>query len=297
MRTLSLIILLLVLILIAGAILSFPVYKFLHLFSDISFHKLIPHVTSMTAVILLVGYLRYRRCLDAATLGYAPVNDLVLLHLATGFTGGIMIMLILAVILLLLGIQQFDSDLTFNIVTGGRILAGALVTGMIVGLFEETLYRGALLGLLAPVMRPVAAVTLSSSIYSAVHFLKFSEVLAGAGITWDTGLSLLAGAFHRFSEPATLDAFLSLFAFGALLALLRIKNGTIYQCVGLHAGAVTAIRIINKTMDYVPGTSLPFLVNRYDHLLGNLATVWLTVCILAYYRLAWHESGKKSLPR
>ena len=80
---------------------------------------------------------------------------------------------------------------------------------------------------------------------------------------------------------------LSLLAFGVLLAMARLKSGAIYLCMGLHAGVVAAIKIVNKTTDYVPSNNLSFLVNQHDHLLGYLALIWLIMCILIYYRSAF----------
>ena len=292
MRQLFAIATLLILIFLCGALLSFPVYKLLQPLTDVRFHKLIPHVTSIVGLLVLALVLRHYQRLDRATLGYAQAGVAITQQMLAGFLGGIMIMLGLATVMVLLGIQQIESDLTFNLTAGAMIFVRALVTGLLVGLFEETLYRGALLGGLLAMMKPVAALLVSSGIYSAAHFLKFSEVSPDAPINWLTGLQILPDAFYRFSDPATLDAFLSLLAFGALLSLLRLKNRVIYPCIGLHAGVVTAVRIMNKTMDYVPGNNLAFMVNKYDHLLGYLTMLWLTACILIYYRYAFSGSDK-----
>jgi hypothetical protein len=78
-----------------------------------------------------------------------------------------------------------------------------------------------------------------------------------------------------------------------LLSLVRLKSGAIYQCIGLHAGVVTAMRIINKTTDYVPHNTLAFMVNRYDHMLGYLALLWLIACILLYCKYTHTDRGNE----
>ncbi|MGH8121009.1 MAG: CPBP family intramembrane glutamic endopeptidase [Gammaproteobacteria bacterium] len=292
MRHLFAILMLLVLALVCGALLAVPVYKLLHSLADVRLHKLLPQVISITGFILLVAWLGYQNLLNRPTLGYTirPGGGVTTAVLG-GFVAGVLVIAVLAITLIVLGIHQLETDLEFDPVSGMRIATLALCTGIMVGLIEETLYRGALLGALLARMPPLHAVLASSVLYAAVHFLKFAEVPAGTPITWASGVYLLASAFYRFSEPAILDAFLSLLAFGILLSLVRIRSGVIYQCIGLHAGVVTAMRIVNKTTDYVPHNTLAFLVNRYDHMLGYLALLWLSACILVYYKFTGTEPG------
>ncbi len=290
MRPLFALAVVLVLILLCGALLSFPVYELLRPVSDFRFHKVISRVTTIAALILILAYAGYGKPFDRETLGYASCG-IVGRQLLTGFLAGMMIMIVVAAALVSLGIHQVESDLEFNPAGGARIVLSALITGTLVGLFEETLFRGALLGGLLAKMKPLAAVLISSTVYSAGHFLKYRELPPEFPITWTTGLEMIPGAFYRFGDPATLDAFLSLLAFGVLLSLIRLKNSAIYQCIGLHAGAVTAIKIINKTTDYVPDNPRAFMVNSYDHMLGYLALVWLLACIFIYYRYAFSGAG------
>ena len=287
MRHLLAIVILLVLVLLCGALLSFPVYKLLQPVTDVGFNKMIPQVTSFCGFFLLLAWCRYCNRFDRATLGYAQSGTAATRQILIGFIAGMLIIIVLAAALVLLGIHQVESDRAFNLAGGGMVFLGALVTGLLVGLFEETLYRGALLGGLLTRMKAVTAVLVSSSIYSAVHFIKFRELPPDASIIWTSGIQMLPSAFYRFGDAATLDAFLSLVAFGVLLSLVRLANGSIYQCIGLHAGAVTALKIVNKTTDYVPGNSLAFMVNKYDHMLGYLALLWLAACTLLYYRHAF----------
>lgn len=288
MRHLFAIIILFILVLICGALLSFPVYRLLQPVTDVKFHKLISHVSSICGLFLLCAWLKYNNLLDRVTLGYIKSSvSTVISKILTGFFAGIIIIAILIAALLLLGVHQIEADLEFNPAAGGKIFLTALIAGAVVGLFEETLYRGALLGGLLARMKSPGAILISSIVYSGVHFLKFREVPADIPITWITGVQMLPGAFYRFSDPAITDAFLSLLAFGVLLAMARLKSGAIYLCMGLHAGVVTAIKMVNKTTDYVPSSNLAFMVSQHDHLLGYLALFWLTLCILIYYRSAF----------
>lgn len=297
MRDLFTIIILFILILLCGALLSFPVYKLIQPFVDIALNKLISFTSTICGLLLLCLWLKRENRLNLETLGFIKSHPAVAATQALiGFFAGIIIIVILTSALVLLGIHQIEPDLSFNPAAGGRIIMGALFAGVMVGLVEETIYRGALFGGLLARMRPLGAILLSSIIYSGVHFLKFREVPADLPLTWVSGVQLLPGAFYRFSDPAITDAFLSLLAFGVLLAMVRLKSGTLYQCMGLHAGVVATFKIVNKTTDYVPYNNLAFLVNKYDHQLGYLALFCLTVCILVYYRFAFAGARIKETP-
>ena len=288
MRHLFTIVILFILVLLCGALLSFPVYKVLQPVTDIAFHKLISYTSTLCGLLLLGLWLRHENRLSLETVGFiksAPATTVA--QMFTGFIAGIIIIVILTTALLLLGIHQIEPDITFNPAAGGRIIMSALFAGAMVGIIEETLYRGVLFGGLLTRIRAPGTILLSSIIYSGVHFLKFGGVSADLPITWFSGVQLLPGAFYQFTDPAIIDAFLSLFAFGVLLAMVRLKSGTLYQCMGLHAGVVATLKIVNKTTDYVPHNNLAFLVNKYDHQLGYLALSWLAVCILVYYRTAF----------
>ena len=288
MRHLFTITILFILALFCGALLSVPVYKLIQPLADIGFYKLISFTSTICGLLLLCVWLKHNKWLNHVSLGYIKSAPAVVITQAlTGFFAGIIIMAILVSALVLLGIHQIEPALEFNPVAGGKIFLRALFAGIMVGLIEETLYRGALLGGLLARMKPLGAILLSSIVYSGVHFLKFGSVPAAIPVTWITGVQMLPGAFYRFSDPAITDAFLSLLAFGVLLAMVRLKSGAIYQCIGLHAGVVAAIKIVNKTTYYVPHNNLAFLVNKYDHQLGYLALFWLAVCILVYYRSAF----------
>lgn len=284
MRHLLIIILLLVLALTGGALLAFPVFSLLQLFFHVSPGKVMPAVISITGFMLLMLWLRHQRLLNRGTLGYAAGDD-KLRQLGAGFLAGILIMVILAAALVLLGIHRLEPDLHLDPVAGLRLMSAALVTGIVVALVEETLYRGALLGGLLARVTPASAILFSSVLYAAVHFLKFNAD-PDFHEHWYSGLALLPSAFHRFGDPAIVDVFLSLLAFGVLLALARLYSGALYLSLGLHAGTVFALRLVNKTTDYVPGNARAWMVNNQDHTLGLLALLWLMICIVIYRRLA-----------
>ena len=284
MRQLFLLFIVIIMAFVCGALLSYPLYKLLQLFSDIQFHKITSQLCSLFGLIFIFLYLRLNNILNRTTAGFNFTHVSVKHEVFTGLVAGIAIMLALALVMLGLGMLVPDPELEINLNFLAITLIKAILSGILVALIEETLYRGALLGGLSRTTNVITAIISSSTIYSAVHFIKIPRVPADVDINWLTGFVLLSDSFDRFSNPVFVDSFLALFAFGVLLALIRLNRGNIIQCMGLHAGMVMAIKLIRDFTDYAPGNNFEFLVNRYDHLLGYLALGWLILIIVAYYR-------------
>ena len=279
---------------ISGALLAWPVYEVLHLFLDVRFHKIVSNTITLCAFVFVYLLLSYHNALDRETTGFETRTTGIHPALLRGFAAGILIMTVLEVLLYGLGIHKMEPELQpgagfFLLLTGK-----AVISGIMVGLVEESLYRGALLGILLRKTGILTAILVSSTVYSAVHFIGFPAVGENTDVHILTGLALLPDAFVRFSDPGILDAFLALTLFGALLALVRIRNGNIIQCIGLHAGVVIAIRFIKDLTDYAHGNRYAYLVSTYDHLLGYLALFWLVMLTAGYFWIHKQKICNKS---
>jgi membrane protease YdiL (CAAX protease family) len=284
MRQILLLFIFIALALVCGALLSFPLYLLLQIFTDIPFHKVTSQLSSLLGLVFIFLYLKFNNILNRTTAGFNLTQIAIAHEVFNGALLGMVIMFVLIIVFLTLGVHEPEPELDFTLKFVMVMLIKAILAGVMVALIEETLYRGAMLGGLSRTTNMPAAIIASSMIYSAVHFIKYPQVTADAEIGWATGLELLSGAFSRFQDPAIIDSFLALFAFGVLLALVRLNKGNIIQCMGIHAGVVMAIKIIGDMTDYVPGNQYEYMVNRYDHLLGYLAFVWLLLIIAVYYR-------------
>jgi len=113
-----------------------------------------------------------------------------------------------------------------------RHLFNAALTAVVVAVLEETIFRGALFGLLRRSMPWPAALAISSAVYSAVHFIKTGQT--ALPVQWNSGLALLWQMICQ--PPPLIPAFLTLFVAGAALALAYQRTGALYYSIGLHAG-------------------------------------------------------------
>lgn len=282
MRPVILLFIFIFLALLCGALLSFPLYELLNNFFDIRFNKLISHVSSLCGLVFIFLYLKFYNVLDRDTAGFAHGRAPVSRDFLHGVLIGIFIMLFLEMIMLVLDIRKPALELSFNSALI-PFITRAVISGIAVGLIEETLYRGALFGGLMRTSGVLTAVIFSSLVYAAVHFIRFPVLVEVAETGWTAGFLVLSDAFDRFLDPAIIDNFLSLAAFGTFLAVVRLNKGNIYQCIGIHAGVVMSLKIIVKVTDYNPDSGLNFLVNSRDHHLGYLALIWLSLLIAIYY--------------
>jgi membrane protease YdiL (CAAX protease family) len=276
-----------------GALLSYPVYQGLTLLRAIGFHKALHYSIVLTGLSLGLWYLHATGSL-AALFGQGAGGSARLKALVTGYAAGLAILLLVELSLALLGMRVADPDLGAG---PGAILFAvvkALLTGITVGLLEETLYRGAIYTGLARHANAVSALILSSLFYGAVHFIDMPELPAGTAVTWSTGFVLLAGAFRQYSDPFIYDALITLCILGVFFGLLRRHTGNLLICIGAHAGVVTVNKIFSYTTEYRPGTGYAWLVNAYDHQTGILASAWLCLACVVYCALA--QTGRSSRP-
>lgn len=122
-------------------------------------------------------------------------------------------------------------------------LAGYLVGGLLVGLIEEILFRGAMFGLLRRVVHWIPAAVAVSIFFSLVHFIQPESPEGIVHGEWNTGLKLVP---HIFFVTGRLDHYipfaLTLFVMGLVLCALYQRQGHILFIIGLHAGWVLALQ-------------------------------------------------------
>lgn len=282
MRQILLLFFLILLAFVCGSLLSYPVYRLVLLVTEVPFNKIVSQLISLCGLLFVFLYLRINHYMDRKTAGFDFTVPSLPREFLSGLLAGVVIMFTLIFILLMLGTHHAEPELQFSFKFIISMLFKAIIAGLFVAIIEEVMYRGALLGGLQKTTGILTAVFVCSMIYAAVHFIKIPVL--NSDINWYSGFAILSKAFFRFGNPAILDSFLALFAFGVLLSMIRINKGNIIQCTGVHAGVVIAIKVINDLTDYDPNNNFEFLVNRYDHLLGYLAFIWLTLLIIVYYR-------------
>jgi membrane protease YdiL (CAAX protease family) len=161
-------------------------------------------------------------------------------HALLGFGLGLGSFLLAIVISIMLSHRSLATDKSLG-EFAGAVLRYSFV-GLVVALIEETLFRGAIQGVLQRAMNAVFAVILASAIYSVLHFLKPRGVdISADQVSWNSGFVYLGEIVrHSFAKSDDVIGFVTLFLAGCILGLAYAKTRALYLPIGLHVGWVLA---------------------------------------------------------
>ncbi|WP_367874309.1 lysostaphin resistance A-like protein [Luteolibacter sp. Populi] len=137
----------------------------------------------------------------------------------------------------------------------GKAVKKALPAALVIGLIEETLFRGVLFGIFLRAMRPAPAIAILSFLFAFVHFLEppAGVVIADPEAS-GAGFVMLGKIFARFGDPMPMvSSFLVLSAVGVVLAYSRYRTASLWLPVGLHFGWVFGEKIFKAATWVVPG--------------------------------------------
>ena len=269
--------------LLFGAILAFPAYTIVSMFSEAEFHRVISRTTLLSGLLFSLLYLKYCGLFSLRGIGWQEGRDTKGILFLQGFVAGLLIMLLLVTGFIMLGIYHFDPAVDTTIPALIKITIKGLLAGLLVGLVEEVIFRGALLGGLQKQANAVIAIVLTSLFYALVHFIKFRALPEGFDPGWFTGIEIFPAALFRFKYWPTLDACITLFILGLFLAIVRIRSASILPCIGMHAAIVLVMKVFFYLANYTKGNSYSYMVNDYDHQFGYLSSGVLLMFLVLYY--------------
>jgi hypothetical protein len=164
-----------------------------------------------------------------------------------------------------------------------------LGSGVAVALIEETFFRGAMHTAIERESGPWVAALLTAPLFAILHFFAKARIPA-AEVGWGSGFDLLHLSFAPLSHPSLVfDSFLSWLVVGLILGLTRVLTGNIAAAIGLHAGWVVVLRMLQEST--VSGSSPAYSawVGRFDGLLGYWLLPWgiAIAAALWFARPAW----------
>lgn len=277
MKTFFAFLALIVVALAAIAGLTYPLWELLHPAFGFPFHRVADRVgmVALAAGFLVVA--RRMRLADRASLGYGAPRRIFLRDLSVGFLLGAPLMGLVVGVMVALDLRAWKPGVVIDATALLRIAGVGLARGLAVALIEETFLRGAMFSGIARESGATTAVILTALLYAATHFIGHHPISQDQ-VSWSSGLAVLAGAFHDFSHPrAIADAYLSLFAVGVVLAVVRAQTGNIGASMGLHASWVWVITFVRETSIANRSSPLSFLLSQFDGVVGWLVLGWTIV--------------------
>jgi membrane protease YdiL (CAAX protease family) len=237
------------------------VYRWLQHFAaegsvlDAPFHRVTSRLALIVALALMPTVCRLSGFKTKADCGLtACANRRRLFWLGIGLGLGSMLMGYLPGVLL--GVYAWD--------TGGksgaylfRKVVQILAGGFFVSVFEEVLFRGLIFGALRKSLGVIAAILISSFLFSIVHFMR--PVDPAVTEAWYSGYLLFGNLFARAGDTFLQEA-CTLFCMGVGLSVLCQWTKSLYIAIGLHAGWVWVMMFFRlftenqKTMIWLYGT-------------------------------------------
>jgi hypothetical protein len=147
----------------------------------------------------------------------------------------------------------------------------------VIGLGEEVVFRGVVLSRVRRDFGDPVAVVVTTAVYAAVHVLR---VRGGDGfVGLGAGLEHTARLLAPLASRAAVPSLVGLALLGALLAAARLRSGTLWLPIGIHAAFVAVFRVGRLFFEIRPVPS--WLVGAgWPPLVGGVAG-WLAVAVAA----------------
>jgi membrane protease YdiL (CAAX protease family) len=259
-----------------GALLAYPAYELTATFASWAFHRVAGRVAMLVLIAELVWVCRHLSLTAKPDFGYGlPWRRFLKVSLAWGAVG-VATAGVGAVFLLATHLRV--STLTFSAANLARIFLIGLSSGVAVALLEETVIRGAMHTAIERESGSWTAALLTAPLFAVLHF--FAKVrIAPEEVGWGSGFDLLARSFSPLAQPSLVfDSFLSWLVVGLILSLTRVLTGNIAVAIGLHAGWVVVLRMLQEATTSGQAPAYALWVGRFDGLLGYWLLPW-GICI------------------
>jgi membrane protease YdiL (CAAX protease family) len=217
--------------------------------------------------------------LNAKMLGYAPFKTMFK-QFGHGFGLSLLILLPVFFALNFLGVHSLDMTKAWTIGWILKKLGVAFGLALLIGIVEESVFRGLLLTSLRKYLPAFSAILISSIYYAGLHFLDSKSPVSDETLSLTGSFQLLGDAYHNVFAMQDVSAFLALCVVGLFLGVLRMRGDmNLATCIGCHAGWVFQIRMSKSTSVVDLNTPYSFLVSHYDGVIGLLVAGWLLIIL------------------
>jgi CAAX protease family protein len=285
-----------------GAAIAYPAFELASQLGPWAFHRVTSRITMLVLALELVwlcGHLHVRTKRD---FGFGlPRHQFLKVSLLWGVIG-IATAGVGAGFLLSTDLRHWQDAPGMQSATGlMRLLLIGLGSGISVALIEETVFRGAVHTAIARESGPVWAALFTAPLFAVLHFFAKARI-PPEQVNWASGFDLLGRSFAPLAHPALVfDSFLAWLAVGLILSFTRVLTGNIAVAIGLHAGWVVVLRILQESTARGTGVTYAAWVGRFDGLLGYWLLPWAAALGLGLWRWrrAWvpYASGVSGASR
>lgn len=259
----------------AGCLLAYPAY----LIIDADFERIVSRSVLLCAVLLFYPALKALKIKSLAEIGLSTQSPVSTLSKAWGL--GVAMLIPISFFYIFCGFR-FWEPLAPSLLDPTVTIFTAIVSGLLVGLIEETILRGFLQSQLNKLMTIVLSVIIVNVIYSSVHFLQPPDNFTLTTIHWYSGFTLLAAAFSSLLQFELFwDSWLALFLAGVFLSIVRIRSNLVW-CIGIHAGWVAHLKVFKSFTDRNNEASCMTYASDYDNYTGEFSAIWLASLLIIW---------------
>lgn len=259
---------------VMGAVLAYPAYQLTATFAGWAFHRVASRVAMLVLIAELMWLCRHLDLKRARDFGYGLPWRRFLKVGCTWGAIGIATAAVGAAFLLSTGLRVLSPGFTPTLSSLARIFLIGLSSGVAVALLEETVIRGAMHTAIERESGAWTAALLTAPLFAVLHFFAKTRI-APEDIGWGSGFDLLLRSFSPLAQPALVfDSFLSWLIVGLILSLTRVLTGNIAVAIGLHAGWVLVLRMLQEGTTNGVAPHYAFWVGRFDGLLGYWLLPW-----------------------
>ena len=264
---------LLILAMLGGALLAYPAFELVS-GAGWRFDRVASRVAMLLFALELVWLCRYLGIRTKKDFGYGlPWRRFVAQSILWGLIG-MLTAAAGAAFLLCANLRVIAPGFTASPGACIHLLLIGLGSGITVALIEESVMRGGLHTAIARDSGQWAAAILTATLFAALHFFAKARIPADE-VTWFSGFDLLLRSFAPLSHPlAVLDSFMAWTTVFLILAWTRILTGNIAVAIGLHAGWVVVLRMLQEATVSTAEAPNSLWVGRVDGLLGYWMLPW-----------------------
>jgi len=256
--------------------------------------KIIHRLTQIFLVLSIFPAMAYLK-LKKEDLGFTA-KSVFLKQLQQGFGIGLVTLMPIFIILYVLGVNVADTSQPWTVGFMAEKMIMSLLLALLIGVVEESVFRGMLLAGLKKNMPVFAAILISSAYFAALHFLDSKTEIPRQQLNVFSGFILLGEAIENVLNPKNASAFFSLLMVGAFLAVLRTQiKESLGLCIGCHAGWVWQIKVSGSLFNTDYSSEYLYLVSSYNYVVGPLVTGWLFLAVAGYF--VYQQINKKKSAR
>ncbi len=265
-----------------GAALAYPAYEAASHFGPWPFHRVAGRVAMLILALELVWLFRTLRITTKRDFGYGlPWRRFLKVSLLWGVLGAVTAATGAAFLLAAHLRGPSDPPFIASAASVSHLLLTGLASGISVALIEETVFRGAMHSAIERESGSLVAVLLTAPLFAITHFFAKANI-PPEQLHWSSGFDLLARSFAPLGHPAlVIDSLLAWLAVGLILSLTRVLTGNIAVAIGLHAGWVLVLRILQESTGRGAAAPDSMWVGRFDGLLGYWLLPWAAAIGLA----------------